>query len=127
MSDALQRFATDEPAVCAVCRRRAVWLGYAPFQGTQIAEDEPLVWLCDDPHCHRAARSAYTMPPPTLDAFEKLAAIEAGQLGGAYLEEIGITDLAKLSETQWREFVRRILVGFEQALRRKIVNGESPF
>ena len=67
------------------------------------------------------------MPAPDLDAFEQAAALEAGATAATYLEECGTTDLAKLHEKEWREFLRRLLTGFEQALRRKILEGESPF
>jgi hypothetical protein len=127
MNNSVRRFATAEPTVCAVCHRRAVWLGYAPLRGRWMSQDGPVVWLCDEPHCHRAARSIYTMPPPDLDAFERAAVLEAGEQAGMYLEQIGITDLAVLSREQWHEFLRRLLTGFEQALRRRILDGESPF
>jgi hypothetical protein len=125
---ALRRFATKEPTVCAVCRRRAVWLGYAPLRTNMgLSRGNPVVWLCDDKHCHRAARSIYTMPAPDFDAFEQAAALEAGATAASYLEECGTTDLAKLKDGEWREFLRRLFTGFEQVLRRKILSGESPF
>jgi hypothetical protein len=49
------------------------------------------------------------------------------RLAGAYLDEIGKTDIAMLSGDEWREFLRRIIVGFEQAMRRKILENEAPF
>ena len=55
------------------------------------------------------------------------AALEAGAIAGGYLEEIGTTDLAALSGEQWREFLRRFVIGFEQAMRRKILENEAPF
>jgi hypothetical protein len=67
------------------------------------------------------------MPQRILDAYEIGAALEAGTLGGSYLEEIEETDLAKLNDEQWHEFLRRVFVGFEQAMRRKILNHEAPF
>jgi hypothetical protein len=67
------------------------------------------------------------MPQSDLDAFEQGAALEAGAEAARYLEECGTTDLAKLTGEQWREFLRRVLTGFEQTLRRKILNGEPPF
>jgi hypothetical protein len=127
LSNAICRFATKEPTSCAVCRRHAVWLGYAPLRGGWMSQGGPIIWLCDDSHCHRAARSIYTMPQPALDAFETSAALEAGTMAGAYLEDLGTTDLAKLTEPQWQEFLRRVLTGFEQVLRRKILNNEPPF
>jgi hypothetical protein len=67
------------------------------------------------------------MPAPELDAYEESAALEAGAEAGRYLETCGTTDLAKLRDDEWREFLRRVLTGFEQTLRRKILNGEPPF
>jgi hypothetical protein len=118
----IARFATKEPTACAVCRRHAVWLGYSanPHRG-------PVVWLCDDNGCHAAAREIYAMPQRILDAYEIGAALEAGTVAGSYLEEIQQTDLARLTDEQWCEFLRRVVVGFEQAMRRKILDHEPPF
>jgi hypothetical protein len=121
MMSAIARFATPEPTVCAVCHRRAVWLGYAPNH------KGPVIWLCDDSGCHAAGRKVFRMPPATLDAYEIGAALEAGTEAGTYLEEVGTTDLAQLSPDQWREFLHRLFVGFEQIMRRKILSGEAPF
>jgi hypothetical protein len=115
------RFATREPTVCAVCRRHAMWIGYAPKQRAEV------IWLCDDNGCHAAAKRIYKMPNETLDAFEIGAVLEAGTQAGSYLEEIGKTDLAALDAGEWRSFLRRIVVGYERALRRKILNNEAPF
>jgi hypothetical protein len=62
-----------------------------------------------------------------LDAYEIGAALEAGAEAGAYLEEISKTDIATLDAGEWREFLRRVLIGYELALRRKILNNEPPF
>jgi hypothetical protein len=67
------------------------------------------------------------MPDPILDAYEIGAALEAGTEAGGYLEEIGKTDLARLNGDEWREFLHRLFVGFEQVMRRKILGGEAPF
>jgi hypothetical protein len=113
------RFATKEPTLCAVCRRHAVWLGYP--------NRPPIVWLCDDNDCHAAAKHVYKMTKQILDDYEIGAALEAGRGAGAFLEELGTTDLAKLTAGQWREFLRRIVVGYEHAIRDKILNHELPF
>jgi hypothetical protein len=119
LNNLAERFATKEPTLCAVCRRHAVWLGYP-------ATARPL-WLCDHGGCHAAAKEIYKMPSSLLDDFEIGSALEAGKLAGNYLREIGKTDLAMLDGWEWREFLRRIIVGFEQAMRRKILQGEVPF
>ena len=118
---AVTRFATKEPTVCAVCRRRAVWLGYAPKQGG------PIMWLCDHKHCHEVSRKVYKMPGEYLDAYEVGAADEAFNAAGAYLVEIGTTDLSHLTEPQIGELNRRYVRAYEDALRRKILSGEAPF
>ena len=115
------RFATKEPTLCAVCHRQAVWLGY--YAGRR----GPIVWLCNDNGCHAAAKKVYAMSQSNLEEFELGAALEAGALVGSYLEEIGTTDIAALDASQWREFLRRIVLGFEYALRRKILENEPPF
>ena len=58
---------------------------------------------------------------------EHKAAQEFTPLVGNYLEEIGTTDIAALDAGQWREFLRRFVLGFEHALRRKILDNEPPF
>lgn len=116
----LARFASRTPIVCAVCRRRAVWLGYRPPESDRL----PAIWLCDDEYCHAAAAGTYAMPKDILDAHELGAMLEAGVIAGGYLDEIGKTDLANLDPEQWREFLRRLLTGYERVLRRKIINDE---
>jgi hypothetical protein len=116
------RFATKEPTVCAVCRRHAVWLGATPRPHRR-----PFAWLCDDDNCHRAAKRIHQMSSSILDAYEIGSALEAGALAGRYLDEIQKTDLATLNGDEWREFLRRLIVGFEQIMRRKILENEVPF
>ena len=67
------------------------------------------------------------MPQPNLDADEIGAVLEAGNDAGGFLETTGTTDLSQLDDWQWLEFLRRIVVGFEQSLRRKILENEPPF
>jgi hypothetical protein len=67
------------------------------------------------------------MPKSMLDAYEIGSALEAGADAGAYLEEIDKTDLKLLDDGEWREFLRRLYVGFEHVMRRKILGDEAPF
>jgi len=67
------------------------------------------------------------MSSSILDHYEIGSVLEAGRLAGQYLDEIAKTDLALLSGDEWREFLRRIIIGFEQAMRRKILENEVPF
>jgi len=109
----LERFATPQPTACAVCRRHAVALGYAPSPSKQ--ERLPIIWLCDDEYCHAAAARIYAMPRKMLDALELGAMLEAGGIAAEYLEAVGTTDLAKLSPDDWREFLRLLLTSYEHA------------
>jgi hypothetical protein len=117
------RFATRVPTACAVCRRYAVWLGYRPPKQDRA----PIIWLCDDEYCHAAAAGVYVMPKDILEAHELGAMLEAGAIAAGYLEELGTTDIAMLDPEQWREFLRRLLTGYEHVLRRKILNDEPAF
>ena len=117
----LSRFATKEPAVCAVCRRHAEGLAYAP------RADQPMIWLCDHPDCHSLARKVYRMPEAKLDLYEHAAAQKAGEQVGAYLDSLNKTDLAVLTEAEWQEMLRLFYTGFEQELRRKLLANEAPF
>ena len=67
------------------------------------------------------------MSAEQFDEYELGAMLEAGRDAGGYLDEIGKTDLALLSDEEWREFLFRLLTGYEQALRQKLINDEPPF
>jgi hypothetical protein len=67
------------------------------------------------------------MPQETLNAYEIGAALEAGNAGGAFLDEIGKTDLETLDGNEWREFLRRVITGFEQTMRQRILSHTAPF
>ena len=120
---AISRIKGDpEPVICGVCRRRATTgLGWAGKQG------KPIMWLCDDADCGQLARSVYEMSRKQLDAFEIAARNDAGDEAGAYLEKIGKTDLATLTEAEWFEFLRQVLFGFEASLRRRFLEARAPF
>ncbi|MCO5077111.1 MULTISPECIES: DUF6511 domain-containing protein [unclassified Chelatococcus] len=62
-----------------------------------------------------------------LDAFEVLALTDAGADGGAYLDGLGKTDLAELTEHEYREFVRKVVLGFGASLRQQIREKRAPF
>lgn len=62
-----------------------------------------------------------------LDEYEIGSALEAGEAAGLYLEQIRKTDLANLTDDEWREFLRTLFRSFEKVMRRKILNHEPPF
>lgn len=51
----------------------------------------------------------------------EIAALEhAGAMGGEYLDEIGETDLAKLTVEQWMTLVEAIVTGYQDRLRERV-------
>jgi hypothetical protein len=122
MHRALVRYMGKVPTVCAICRRRAAGFGYSP-RAHAISNT---IWLCGSEYCHRAAKEFYAMSAQQFDEYELGALLEAGRNAGGYLDEIGKTDLAHLSGEEWREFLFRLLTGYEQVLRRKLLNDEPP-
>lgn len=114
---------------CAICRRRHVNIGYAPSERAQVK------WVCDD--CMRTTTSTaagpqplikkvYHMPRRELDRYEEQALEAGGDAGGAYLDSIGKTDLAALEEDEWKEFLRRVFVGYTDGMR-ELAKGEVVF
>ena len=122
---AIPRLKKDQswPIVCGVCRRRASGIGFAPGG----YKPPPVLWLCDDPRCHRLGKTAYQMPECKMDEFESRARFAAGQDAGAYLDEIGKTDLETLSEREWLLFIDKVILGFEQSLREQLTKSAAPF
>jgi hypothetical protein len=123
MHPALTRYMGEVPTVCATCRRRAAGFGYAP-RPHAISN---VIWLCGSKHCHQAAKRFYAMSVEQFDEYELGAMLEAGRNAGRYLDEIGKSDLKLLGRDEWREFLFRLLTGYEQGLRRKLLDNEPPF
>lgn len=121
LSPALARYATIEPSCCCVCRRWASGIGYAPRQKF------PIAWVCERPECLQAIKGIYAMRASDLEHLERLALDEGGDAAGAYLDEIGKTDLAELSANEWREFRERFFRATTDALRRYAHEAVAPF
>ena len=117
---AITRFATREPICCAVCRRRASWIGYAPQQNGKI------IWCCGETKCTRHLKDVYRMSAADFDRFEGIAVNKAGDIAGEYLDSIGKTDLATLDPVQWHVFLTKVVFGFGEAMR-QVLDEEIPF
>jgi hypothetical protein len=61
------------------------------------------------------------------DHYELLAVERGGEAAGAYLDRIGKTDLATLTQEEWGFFLREVIAGFGTALRKIVKNREVPF
>ncbi|TPK59051.1 MULTISPECIES: DUF6511 domain-containing protein [unclassified Mesorhizobium] len=117
MRAAITRF---NDAVCACCGRTATGFGYAPKAG------QPIAWVCDDEGCLQVAKNSYALKQDEFTRCESRAAGRGGEEGGAFLDSIGETDLAKLTPDQWFEFCRRIVAGYRKGLIDELQN-EAPF
>lgn len=110
----------DLVGTCFICKRRHSNLGVAPHQRA------PIKWFCDAHLGNTNLQKAYHMPRKTLDDFERRALEDGGNAGGAYLDEIGKTDLASLSEEEWSRFLSKVLVGYADSMR-EMVSREIPY
>ena len=117
--------ASDKPTICCVCRSQSMPLGYRP--SLPIGEALPLIWVCADPICQSLITKVYGMPSEKLVAYEKKAALSAGDAAGQFLDEIGKTDLAAMSQDEWHEFLGHIVLGYQSELQRMIQEDEAPF
>lgn len=108
--------------LCAVCRRRAIGRGYSNRARTV----KDIAWVCDDPECIEIAARTYTMKQVEFSRLEEMATIEGGADAGAYLDKLGKTDLASLTQDEWDEFCRTLVAGYRLALKTKL-RDEAPF
>ena len=59
---------------------------------------------------------------------EKQAMQNAGNMGGEYLDSIGKTDLASLTQAEWTCFVECVCTGYTDAMRKlRAMDDEIPF
>ena len=62
------------------------------------------------------------------NSFEIEGMYAASDIGGAYLEGIGKTDLVSMSQDEWMTFIERIVRGYEEkCMELYSPNGEIPF
>lgn len=64
--------------------------------------------------------------PGDLKPDERRAAAKGGEAAGGYLDQIGKTDLAKLSIEEWQEFCALLFVGACDEMRAR-AEDEVPF
>ena len=102
---------------CFICKRRHDNLATNPHQRA------PLKWVCWPCLTAVNIKKAYHM---RLDRFEEQALEDGGNAGGAFLDEIGKTDLASLEPEEWSTFLSRVLTGYADSMR-EIVSREIPY
>lgn len=97
--------------ICAVCRREARGFGFDPALGRVHGHPAAACSM----RCLDLVFRACGMIDPTPN--ERAAIRRGGAMGGEYLESLGKSDLARLSETEWLTFVEAVITGYCDALR----------
>ena len=103
-------------SLCAVCRREARGFGWfdAGFKVLDPRRDYTRRRLCSracQDICHR--RRGVIDPTPN----EQAAMAAGGDAAGAYLESLGRSDLATLSQPEWRQLIEIVVTGYCDTLR----------
>ena len=107
------------PYPCATCNRAS-----AGFAFSAPAAREPPVFFCSM-HCSEAWMIAHRKKIE-LTRDEATAALAGGKVAGAFLEQLGRTDMAQLSRVEWAEFCRRLTRGYLEDLQRQ-ADAQVPF
>lgn len=100
---------------CFICKRQD--------SGQAVKRGGGLGWFCDECGGERAKKAAHMSH---FNRLEQMAAEEAGNKGGAYLDSLDVTDLAKLTPKEYRLYVQTVIKAFGTEMRR-LVDEEAPF
>jgi hypothetical protein len=107
------------PYPCAVCRRAGAGFAFSA-PGTRAAP----AFFCSM-HCSEVWMVAHRKRIE-LTRDEAAAALAGGKVAGAYLEQLGRTDLRQLSRVEWAEFCERLTRGYLEELQRQ-ADTQVPF
>lgn len=105
-----------DPTTCFVCARHAHGIGLGAFKSDPQYLCVECMMLLDEVSKVRS-----------FDPYERKAIDMAGEKAGAYLDSIDKFDLSALSEDEWNVFLRNVIGGFADSLRKVIKDGEAPF
>lgn len=105
-----------EPTTCFCCGRRAICSGIGSFKS------DPR-YLCME--CLMISDAILDAVKNTrrFEGFESVAIDMAGERAGAYLDQLGKTDLATLDPDEWHTFLKVVVLGFGDSLRKVIKDG----
>lgn len=106
--------------ICASCARPAVGYGIVAKYQDQV------LWCCGEPDCFVVTQDTYTMQPREFGRIDQIATIKAGEAAGEYLDSIGKSDLAELTEAEWNTFLLTVVGEYRFALH-ETLRGEAPF
>lgn len=110
--------------LCTVCNRAAGSFGWFNnhYSFSNPRRSESLQWLCSRT-CQDIVHGRRGVINPSKQ--ETAAVWQGGCAGGAYLEEINKTDLAKLTVDEWETFLSKIVGGYCDALRQAAQQSSS--
>lgn len=103
------------PPLCAVCRRIEAGVGWAPRGRGRPGR---IVFTC--------AADIDLGEAVGMKRRDEMAVIErealraGGDRAGQFLDGLGRTDLAKLSEEEWATFLEHVLDGYGEAVRERL-------
>jgi hypothetical protein len=107
------------PYPCAVCNR-----GSAGFAFSAPGAHAAPAFFCSM-HCSEVWMVAHRNKI-VLTRDETTAALAGGKAAGAYIEQLGRTDMARLSRVEWAEFCERLTRGYLEELQRQ-ADAQVPF
>ena len=113
----MSRFRTEDEqgGLCPCCRvRQTVSIRYHPKSGM------PYIWLCENIKCMEAKERIYAMSDRDYEENVEKALWIGGQAGGAYLDKIGKTDLATLTNEEYLIYLKTILRHMEEEMLKNV-------
>lgn len=99
---------------CEICRRDG--------ESVRVHADDRVLDFCSKD----CARIYMTRNAPMTSAHERAAIIVGGDAAGGYLDRLGKTDLATMTEEEWREFCK-VLFEATCAEMKRVADDEIPF
>lgn len=115
------RLNLNDPADCWACKRMSDGLGLGPPDHDKWNKNPR--WVCMD--CVAIGKELRTVR--NFDPYEKTARREAGDKAGEFLDSIGKSDLAEMSEEEWLTFLTTVIHGFGESLRAQVAELRAPF
>jgi hypothetical protein len=102
--------------LCAICHRQPRGFGWfnPHYRLSDPRRDTSRKHLCSRT-CQDICHGRKGMIDPTPNEAEAMTV--GGQMGGEYLESIGKSDLATLTETEWDRFIDAVVTGYCDHLR----------
>ena len=106
--------------LCGICgEENDTGMGYAPDGKNKI------LWCCRE--CMEIAPHVYGVIPVKASFYAKEARDRASLEGGLFLEKIGKTDLATLTEQEWNDFLDTLFRARAFEFRRLYAGHVPPF